>query len=69
LFANEAGFTGNEVFNSHNTHIQQHKSGTMQQVLHKQLGELSEHIESNNKTSEPNPEGSAQSTSKSTGAC
>jgi hypothetical protein len=41
----------------------------MQQVLHKQLGELSEHIESNNKTSEPNPEGSAQSTSKSTGAC
>jgi hypothetical protein len=33
LFTDEEGFTRNEVFNSHNTHIQPQKSGTIQQVL------------------------------------
>jgi hypothetical protein len=31
LFADEIGFTRNGVFNSHNTHIQQHKSRKIQQ--------------------------------------
>jgi hypothetical protein len=33
LFTNVAGFTHNGVFNGHNTHIQHHKSGMMQQIL------------------------------------
>jgi hypothetical protein len=31
LFADQAGFTRKGVFNKHDTHIQQHKSGAIQQ--------------------------------------